>query len=714
MKNNKAMYAIITGIIVVITALVILIVTYGPKEVKEIIDPSQNIAKDNDENKLTTKDSGIKVELPGSEWSTHGGDLYNRRYSTLEAINVDTIKDLKPAWTTSLGSGIEFKYSGEATPLVSDGVMYVTTGANDVLALDAITGEMMWDYRPEIDEKLDTVCCGWTNRGVAIGEGKVYATLLDARLVALDIKTGEVIWETEVANWQEGYTVTNAPLYYNGKVYTGVAGGEFGIRGRMTAYDSDNGREVWRFNTIPGPGDFGFDSWPADNDAWMTGGGPVWQTPAVDPELGYLYFATGNTAPDLDGSNREGDNLFANSIMAIDAETGEYKWHFQEVHHDIWDMDPANPVVLYDVEMDGEMKKGIAQAGKTGWVYFLDRTNGEPLVGIEEKEVPQDERQKTAATQPYPVGDSFVPQEVTEDDVKNDLPESFEGEVGGLFDPFWEVPLTIKPSPQGGANWPPSAYNPDTELFYVLGNDNYFSFTRSEEEFDEGSQFIGSVFQPILEAPQRGTVTALDVKTNKIVWQVNWDAIAYSGVLTTKGNLVFVGHNDGRLIAYDAKTGDQVWEYMTDAGVNAPPVTYEIDGVQYISVLAAGNTLAGSKHGDKLYTFALNGEGKENKSTKGSDKEIKEDEIDETASAETDKGIALFESNCLACHGNLGTGGHNGPDLQTSKMTSDKNSVIDRIKNGGSSMPAFEGTLSDEQIEAIAEYVKTVIAPLGK
>lgn len=714
MKNNKAMYAIITGIIVVITALVILIVTYGPKEVKEIIDPNQDVAKDNDENKLTTKDSGIKVELPGSEWSTHGGDLYNRRYSPLETINVDTIKDLKPAWTTSLGSGIEFKYSGEATPLVADGVMYVTTGANDVLALDAITGEMLWDYRPEIDEKLDTVCCGWTNRGVAIGEGKVYATLLDARLVALDIKTGEVIWETEVANWQEGYTVTNAPLYYNGKVYTGVAGGEFGIRGRMTAYDSDNGREIWRFNTIPGPGDYGFDSWPADNDAWMTGGGPVWQTPAVDPELGYIYFATGNTAPDLDGSNREGDNLFANSIMAIDAETGEYKWHFQEVHHDIWDMDPANPVVLYDVEMDGEMKKGIAQAGKTGWVYFLDRTNGEPLVGIEEKEVPQDERQKTAATQPYPVGDSFVPQEVTEEDVKNDLPESFEGEVGGLFDPFWEVPLTIKPSPQGGANWPPSAYNPDTELFYVLGNDNYFSFTRSEEEFDEGSQYIGSVFQPILEAPQRGTVTALDVKTNKIVWQVNWDAIAYSGVLTTKGNLVFVGHNDGRLIAYDAKTGDQVWEYMTDAGVNAPPVTYEIDGVQYISVLAAGNTLAGSKHGDKLYTFALNGEGKENTSSKGSDKEIKEDEIDETASAETDKGIALFESNCLACHGNLGTGGHNGPDLQTSKITSDKNSVIDRIKNGGSSMPAFEGTLSDEQIDAIAEYVKTVIAPLGK
>lgn len=720
--NKGIFYALITGGIVVITAMVILVVTYGQKEVKNVLDSDEAVLSDSDKlenDKLTTKDSGIKVELPGSNWSTHGGDLYNRRYSQLDTVTTENVKDLKPAWITSLGSGSDFKYSGEATPLVVDGIMYVTTGANNVLALDAVSGEEIWEYEPDVDENMDTVCCGWNNRGVALGEGKIFATLLDARLVALDQKTGKVLWETEVANWEEGYTITNAPLYYNGKVYTGVAGGEYGIRGRMMAYDSDLGREIWRFNTIPGPGEEGYDegTWPyEENDSWLTGGAPVWQTPAVDPELGYIYFAAGNTAPDLDGSKREGDNLFTDSVLALDAETGEYKWHFQEVHHDIWDMDPANPVVLYDVEMDGELRKGIAQAGKTGWVYLLDRTDGKPLVGIEEKEVAQEERQKTAATQPHPVGDSFVPQEVTKDDVKNDLPDEFTGEVGGIFDPFWDVPLTLKPSPQGGANWPPSAYNPDTEYFYVLGNDNYFSFTRNEDqEFSEGDAYLGSVFAPVLEAPQRGTVTAIDVKTNKIAWQVDWDAIAYSGVLTTKGNLVFVGHNDGRIIAYDAKTGDQVWEFMTDAGANAPPITYEVDGVQYISILSAGNALAGSKHGDKVYTFAIDGKGKINKAedSKNGNEDSKETS-DDTASANTEDGMKLYKNTCLSCHGNQGTGGHNGPDLQISKVTSDKNAVIERIKNGGSSMPAFEGLLTEEEINSLAEYVTTVVSPLGK
>lgn len=720
--NKGIFYGLITGVIVVITAMVILIVTYGQKEVKDVLDSDEAVLSDSDRqenDKLTTKDSGIQVELPGSNWSTHGGDLYNRRYSQLDTVTTENVKELKPAWITSLGSGNDFKYSGEATPLVVDGVMYITTGANNVLALDAVSGEKIWEYEPVIDENMDTVCCGWNNRGVAVGDGKIYATLLDARLVALNQKTGKVLWETEVANWEEGYTITNAPLYYNGKVYTGVAGGEYGIRGRMMAYDSDLGREVWRFNTIPGPGEEGYGegTWPyEENDSWLTGGAPVWQTPAVDPELGYIYFAAGNTAPDLDGSKREGDNLFADSVLALDAETGEYKWHFQEVHHDIWDMDPANPVVLYDVEMDGELRKGIAQAGKTGWVYLLDRTNGKPLVGIDEKEVPQEVRQKTAATQPHPVGDSFVPQEVTKDDVKNDLPNEFTGEVGGIFDPFWDVPLTLKPSPQGGANWPPSAYNPDTEYFYVLGNDNYFSFTRSEDqEFSEGDDYLGSVFAPVLEAPQRGTVTAIDVKTNKIAWQVDWDAIAYSGVLTTKGNLVFVGHNDGRIIAFDAKTGDQVWEYMTDAGANAPPISYEVDGVQYISIYSAGNALSGSKHGDKVYTFALDGKGKINKAEDSKkENEDSEETADDTASANSDDGMKLYKNTCLSCHGNQGTGGHNGPDLQISKVTSDKDAVIERIKNGGSSMPAFEGQLTEEEINSIAEYVTTVISPLGK
>ncbi|MFC4410922.1 PQQ-binding-like beta-propeller repeat protein [Chungangia koreensis] len=653
------------------------------------------------------------VEYPSAEWTTYGGDLFNRRYSLLDQINTENIADLKPEWVTSLGSGLEFKYSGEATPLVQDGVMYIATGAHDVLALNAVTGEKIWEYRPKLAEKLDTVCCGWTTRGVALGEGKVFVGLLDARLVALDQKTGEVIWETEVANWEEGYTITSAPLYYDGKVFTGVSGGEYGIRGRLTAYDSDNGFEVWRWYSIPGPGEKGHDSWPSDNDAWLTGGAPIWQTPAVDPELGYIYFSTGNTAPDVDGSMREGDNLYADSIVALDVKTGQYKWHFQEVHHDIWDMDSPNPVILYDVEMDGKVRKGIGQAGKTGWVYLLDRTNGKPLVGIVEKAVPQDERQKTAKTQPFPIGDSFVPQTITEEDVARDLGPNFEGEIGSIFTPFWDVPVTLKPGTFGGANWPPSAYNPDTEYFYVLGNDNYFSFERNElNEFSEGDMYLGSIFGPVLDAPARGTVTAIDVKTNKIAWQQNWDTIAYSGALTTKGNLLFVGHNDGRLIAYDATTGEQVWEFMTDAGVNAPAITYEIDGEQYISVFAAGNSLAGSKHGDKVYTFKLNGAlpaGTVIDASQSANQPTDEDVV----AVDVGQGLAIFEANCLACHGDQGTGGHNGPDLQKSLITEDKDEVLERIKNGGASMPSFKDTLSEEEIEAVAAYVTKIISKIG-
>lgn len=655
-----------------------------------------------------------KVEYASTEWAIHGGDYYNRRYSTLKQITSENIEDLKPTWVSSLGSGAEGKHSGEATPIVVDGVMFITTGANDVFALDAKTGEQIWAYSPDIPQEMDTVCCGWTSRGVAVGDGKVYVGLLDARLVALDQKTGELLWETKVAEWEEGYTVTSAPLYYNGKVYTGVSGGEYGIRGRVMAYDSDLGYEVWRFYTIPGPGDIDGDTWPADNNAWITGGGPVWNTPAVDPELGYIYFATGNTAPDLDGSNREGDNLYANSVVAVNAENGDYVWHFQEVHHDIWDMDPANPVILYDVEMDGVMRKGLGQAGKTGWVYFLDRTDGTPLVGIEEKPVPQLAEQKTAATQPFPIGDSFVPQGVFQEDVDRDLGDTFEGKIGDIYTPFWEEPITLKPGPSGGANWPPSAFNPETEYFYVLGNDTYFSFARQEDEaFEEGSMYIGSIMQPVSNAPQRGTVTAIDVKTNKIAWQVDWDAQAYSGVLTTAGNLVFVGHNDGRLIAFDAKTGEELWEFQMDAGANAPSITYEIDGEQYLAIYAAGNALAGSKHGDKVYTFKLGGnlpEGKVIDASISSEEKV----ITTSETVSLNAGLELYTNSCIACHGNQGANGHNGPNLQNSKIAESKEAVIDRITNGKNAMPSFKDTLTPEEIQAVADYIVTVVSPLGE
>ena len=520
------------------------------------------------------------------------------------------------------------------------------------------------------------------------------------------------MWSTVVDDWKKGYTITSAPLYYNGKIYTGISGGEYGTRGRVTAFDAKTGKELWRFYTIPAPGESGHETWPSDNDSWKRGGAPVWQTPAVDPELGLLYFSTGNAGPDLDGSGRKGDNLFSASIVAIDAETGKYKWHFQEVHHDIWDLDAPNPVILFDTEIDGQMRKGLAQAGKTGWVYILDRTNGKPLVGIDEVPVPQDPRQHTAATQPIPKGDAFTPQSFTKEELAKDAP-NFKGKFGKIFDPFWEEPLLVKPSPAGGANWPPSAYNPDTGYFYVVATDQYMAFTRSEEEYKEGSTYFGSVFGPLEEAPRRGTVTAIDVKTNKIAWQKKWDDSAYSGVLTTKGGLVFVGHNDGRIFAYDAKTGDQVWEFQTDAGANAAPVAYEVDGKEYISILVAGNSLAGTKHGDSLWTFSLDGtiESGADVSAAGTKTETSGDS---GATASAIEGQKVFEGNCLSCHGREGTGGHNGPDLQLSQVAKDPNKVLTQVQKGGNMMPAFGELLNEQQIKDVTAYVTEIIAKKRK
>lgn len=577
------------------------------------VGPSVKQFKENPSKEIPAFSGKELLDLPTDKWITNGGNLYNQRYSPLDKINTSNVAQLKGEWTAKLGSGLDFKFSGEATPIVYDGVMYIITGANDVLALDAKTGEAIWEYRANLDESITTVCCGWTSRGVAVGEGKVFVGRLDAKLVALDQKTGEVIWEAIVDQWETGHTITNAPLYYNGKVYTGISGGEYGIRGYVAAYDAKLGRELWRFYTIPGPGEVGHDTWPQDNDSWKIGGAPVWQTPAVDPDLGLLYFSTGNAAPDVDGSKREGDNLFASSIVAIDAETGKYKWHFQEVHHDIWDYDAPNPVILFDVNINGTLRKGLGQAGKTGWVYLLDRTDGTPLVGITEKPVPQNENQKTAATQPFPEGDAIIPQSIPDEVMQKDFP-NYKGKSGDIFTPFWDDPVLIKPYPLGGANWPPSAYSPDTEYFYVLAQDGAFVFTRNQDEeynpgnVREGKSFIGSSMRPAEGGPPvRSHITAIDVKTNKIAWQEKWDTTAYSGALVTKGGLLFVGHNDGRLIAFDAKTGDQLWEFLMDAGANAPAMTYEIDGVQYITIHAGGSSLAGSKHGDTLWTFSLNG-----------------------------------------------------------------------------------------------------------
>jgi quinohemoprotein ethanol dehydrogenase len=570
--------------------------------------------------------------LPEQNWITNGGTVYNQRYSPLDQLTPSNVSELKGVWRIQLASATEAKYSGEAQPIVHDGVAYVSTGASDVFALDVETGETIWKYEGNLEDEISTVCCGWTSRGVAIGDGRVYLGKLDGKLVALDASSGEEVWSTAVGDWRNGETITSAALYYDGLVITGLSGGEFGVRGRVTAYDAETGKEVWRFYTVPGPGETGHETWPQDNDAWKHGGAPVWQTPAVDPNLGLLYFSTGNTAPDFDGSGREGDNLFANSIVALDAKTGAYRWHFQQVHHDIWDLDSPSPVVLFDLEVNGKLRQALAEPSKTGWVYILDRTNGEPLIGIDEKAVPQEPRQHTSATQPYPVGDSFTPQSITTEEAARlkQARAAAAKEAGGeenlsrpkweyvnegrIFTPFWgQIGVISSPSTIGGTNWPPSSYNPETGYLYVCSADAVSIFTSSEVEYDPvkietGDDFLGSAFNAPEGSVRRGTFTAMDMRTNTIAWQKQWNDTCYSGSVTTAGGLVFVGHNDGRLIAYDARDGSQLWEFQTGAGANATATVFEHDGKQYVMLVAAGSALGGTVHGDNVWLFGLDGD----------------------------------------------------------------------------------------------------------
>jgi quinohemoprotein ethanol dehydrogenase len=539
----------------------------------------------------------------GKDWVTNGGNLTNQRYSTLKQINVDNVKQLKGAWMTRLkGSGSGGKYSFEAAPLVRNGVMYVITGNDDVFALNAKTGQIQWERWSGIDQKITTVCCGWVNRGLAMGEGKLFLGQLDANVVALDIKTGKEVWKSPIEDWHNGYTITSAPLYYDGVVYSGISGGEFGTRGRLTALDAKTGKILWRWYTTPAPGEQGSESWPAGSDISLHGGATIWNTPAFDPELGLIYFATGNCGPDYDGSVREGDNLYCASIVALKAKTGEYVWHFQEVHHDMWDYDAASPVMLFDVTINGQVRKAAAEAGRTGWVYILDRTNGKPLIGIEEKPVPQEPRQKTAKTQPYPVGDAVVPQ------CAEPLP-GYE-KAGCIFEPFWEEPVLIQPSGIGGVNWAPMAYSGDLGYLYVVGTVRTSSFARYGDTYKHGQRWVGGTQAAPIGSPMSGTFTALGGNTNKITWQnkTPYRIGTGGGSSATAGGLVFHGGPDGNAVAFNAKTGEVLWKFQTGFGADAPPVFYEVDGEQYVAIAAGGNQQSGSAYGDAVWAFSLKGQ----------------------------------------------------------------------------------------------------------
>jgi len=663
---------------------------------------------------------------PSTGWPTSGGNLYNQRYSPLTEIDRTNVARLKGVWRTRLrGSGTQPRYSGFAQPLVHDGVAYVSTGANDVFALSIDTGAILWEYTAKLDQNITSICCGWNNKGVAISEDKVFIGQLDGRLVALDRATGKVAWSIQAERWQESFSITAAPLYVNGVprrpgdrggiVIIGFAGGDRGTRGRIKAYDAKDGRLIWTFYTIPGPGEPGHATWPKDNDAWKYGGAAIWQTPAIDIGLGLLYFSTGNAGPNYTGAFRAGDNLYTASMMAIELATGKYRWHFQQVHHDIWDYDAANPVVLMDINVGGRTRKAIAEVGKTGWTYILDRETGKPLLGIVERPVPQEPRQATAKTQPFPRGDSVVPQLVeTAPDGKAVANE------GRIFTPFAGDDATIlAPGIWGGASWPPSAYDPTRQRLFVCASSVVIGYTGGRERKFippvSGDAFLASATTST-HIPRTGIIAALDVTTNKLAWRQQWPDQCYSGILATGSGLLFVGRNDGRLMALDSATGKPLWEFQTGAGMHAPASTFRHKGKQYVLAFSAGSALIGSARGDSVWLFGLNGTLPPVQPAKtvsrgaaaappfaAAPPPAAPPTAPPRASAvNIAAGQRLYQRTCVFCHGTDGKGDHGGGSLVGVK---DLASAMQTVTAGRGDMPPFRAVLTPEQIRDVSGYI---------
>jgi alcohol dehydrogenase (cytochrome c) len=640
---------------------------------------------------------------PTRAWLTNGGNVFNQRYSPLDRIHAANVAGLRANWRTHLkGSGLGGQYSGQGQPLFHDGVLYVTTGASDVFALDIASGEILWEYRAQLDEKRVRVCCGWMNRGVALGDGMVFLGQLDAKLVALDQKTGKPRWSVQAEDPLKGYSIVSAPLYFDGKVITGFGGGDLGIRGRVKAFDARSGKLSWTFFTIPGPGEKGHDTWPQDSEVWKYGGAPVWQTPAVDPELGLIYFSTGNAAPDYNGSFRKGDNLFTASIVAIEAATGRYRWHFQQVHHDIWDYDSPNPVILFDAPYSGTMRKGLAQASKTGWIYLLDRATGKPLLPIEERPVPQEPRQHTAATQPHVVGDSVVPQKI---DI---APEGFKlVNQGRIFTPFWDEIVLYKP--QMGVNWPPSSYDPKSHRMFVCGIDHVATSVSDRKGFTMptfDAMWFGGSYENV-GVPRTGTFTAMDLTTNRIAWQQQWpQGGCWSGSLATGGNLLFIGRSDGRLTALDSRDGRRLWQFQTDAGVNATASTFEYQGEQYVAVLSAGTLYGGGRNGDSLWLFSLSGQMQSLPPPATGAAAAAATRTFELAAGppDTAQGARLYRQFCVSCHGENGLGGHGG-GASLVNAAKDLRSLATVAHDGRKAMPPFRDVLTPEQLRDVAGHI---------
>lgn len=522
-----------------------------------------------------------------ANWTTYGGNDWNQRYSTLAQLNTTNVRNMVPRMVFQ--TGISRLGSFENTPIVVDNMMYVTTPYNTAIAYDLNTGKQVWRYEHKLGTSI--YCCGPNNRGVAVHGPHVYMGTLDARLVALDRMTGEVAWDIEVADPAYGYSITHAPLVIGDNVIVGVSGGEYGIRGHVTAYNAVSGEQVWRWFSIPAPkGDPTFDpiapngwwgTWPthtpdganlnrnvaaekADSakyaDAWQRGGGGVWMTPAYDKALNMIYVAVGNPSPDLDGGVRPGDNLYTDCVVAIDATTGKTKWYYQTVPHDVWDLDAVSPPV---VTMLGG-KKVVVHAGKTAWVYVLDAATGKLVRRTE----------------------NFTPQE-------------------NMFALPTAEGTRMLPGANGGAEWSPIAVDPRLGYAFVAGLHQPMNYITHNAPWEKGRLWLGSAFVAIPGEEQWGTYTAINLATGKIAWQNKVPQPMMGGALATAGGLTFTGEGNGNFNAYDSRTGKLLWQFNGGAGCNSAPMSFSFKGEQFIAVACGGNFQLNFPLGNSLYVFGL-------------------------------------------------------------------------------------------------------------
>ena len=501
----------------------------------------------------------LKESSEPSNWLMYSGNYQGWRYSALGQVNNTNVGRLTPQWVFQ--TGIEGHF--ETTPLVIDDILYAT-GPNDLgVALDPRTGKAIWRYQRALPPKV-RACCGLVNRGFAALGDKIFMATLDAHVVALDAKTGNVIWDTEAADYRQGYSFTLAPLVVKDKVIVGVSGGEYGIRGFVEAYWAETGKRAWRFNTIPEPHQSGSETW--EGDSWKVGGGPAWVTGSYDPELNLLYWGIGNPAPDWYGGTRKGDNLYTDCVVALDPDSGALRWHYQFTPHDLHDWDATEIPVLIDTDLDGHPQKLLLQANRNGFFYALDRTNGKFLYA----------KPFVRVTWAKGIGPDGRPV-LTEDAVPTPKGQS------------------ACPGISGGTNFMSPSYDPQTGLFYVAAREQCDIVSSLPEQFVPGRFFFGSGNEPVPGEKDWGALRAIDPRSGEIKWEFKYYSAPWGGALSTAGGVVFAGDTDGNFIAFDARTGKDLWHFQTGSAIFASPMTYALDGRQYIVIPS----------GAALFAFAL-------------------------------------------------------------------------------------------------------------